>query len=471
MSSTSQHLLRRLPQIEKALQWAAVEPLITTHSRSEVVRAFRARLAELRAAILGGAVSDDDADRLISEESIVSQVRDTLEERRRSAYRRVINATGILLHTGLGRAVLAREACEAFQRNLAGYSLVEVDPRTGERNQREAALRQLLHELTGAPAATVVNNNAAATLLILACFARGKEVIISRGQLIEIGGSYRIPDILRESGARLVEVGTTNRTYIEDYREAVAPETGLLLQVHTSNYEIRGFARHTPLEELVALGREHGIPVLSDLGSGCFYDLSPFGLRREPLVRDSVDAGADLICFSGDKLLGGPQAGIIVGNEKAVQRCRSHSLFRTVRVDKVTLILLENTLSLYRDPQRAFASVPILRMLSTPAEDVRRRAQAFLERWSENSSLEMVLVKTTAETGSGSLPAQEIPSWALALSDKHRGAEELASTLRQETPPVFSRIHEGNVLLDFRTVLPEDEEELRALLSAVAVSA
>ena len=309
----TKNLLKTLPQVEKALQWPEIKELSQRHSRSEITRVLRATLDEIRSALLSEGLEAARAERLASREGIVAGLRRRLAVRLRSSYRKVINGTGVLLHTGLGRSVLPAAAIDAFKANHTGYSIVEVDARSAERNQREGALRELLCELTGAESATVVNNNAAATLLILGTFARGKEVIVSRGQLVEIGGSFRVPDIMKESGARLVEVGTTNRTYAKDFEAAITPQTGMLLEVHTSNYAIRGFAHHTELEDLVELGARNGLPVASDLGSGCFLDMMKFGFEHEPLVRDKVLAGPEVVCFSGDKLLGGPQAGIIVG--------------------------------------------------------------------------------------------------------------------------------------------------------------
>jgi L-seryl-tRNA(Ser) seleniumtransferase len=286
--------------VEKLLRLPAVAEDAAGSPHSQVAAALRNVITAIRSAILAGTITEDTLQERLVDAEIARRFREELLRLVRSSYRRAINATGIILHTGLGRAVLAPEALAAAAGNLQGYSLLEVDPETGERNQREVHVAALLKELTGAEAATAVNNNAGATLLILSALARGKEVVISRGQLVEIGGSFRVPDILKESGARLVEVGTTNRTYADDYRRAIGPDTGLLLQVHTSNYEIQGFAHHTPLEELVALGKEHGLPVVSDLGSGCFVDLSRHGFHPEPLVADRVRAGADLVCFSGD---------------------------------------------------------------------------------------------------------------------------------------------------------------------------
>ncbi len=465
----SAELLRRLPQIEKILRWPEIEELAASRSRTEVADAVRDAVDALRREIVVAcATSDEVPETLVERGEVLARVRLTLEARELSGYRRVINGTGIVLHTGLGRAVLAADARRAFDVGLGGYSLVEVDAASGERNERETALRELLCELSGAESATVVNNNAAATLLILAALARGREVVISRGQLVEIGGSFRVPDILAESGARLVEVGTTNRTYITDYERAITPETGLLLQVHTSNYAIRGFAHHTPLAELVALGRQRGVPVVSDLGSGCFVDLTPHGFEPEPLVADSVRDGADLVCFSGDKLLGGPQAGVIVGTQEAVARVRAHPIFRAVRVDKVALTLLEATLRLYRDPARLAERLPTLHLLSCPAADIERRVGSFIDRIGPRiGPLSLECVETSSQAGSGALPDQEIPSRALAVAHSELSAEELAARLRDSTPTVIGRIRDDRVLIDFRTVFESDEVDLEDVLTGL----
>jgi L-seryl-tRNA(Ser) seleniumtransferase len=462
-------ILRQIPQVEKLLHLPLVEALVTRTSRAEVTGALRAIVADARSQVLLGNVSEEGLGARLSEAGLLSRLEEVLEERRLSAYRRVINATGVILHTGLGRAVLPPRALAALGDALRGYSVVEVDLETGERNRREGAVADILTGLTGAQGATVVNNNAAATLLILAALARGKEVIVSRGQLVEIGGSFRIPDILQESGARLVEVGTTNRTYIDDYRRALSPETGLLLKVHTSNYEIRGFVHHTPLEELVALGNERGVPVLSDLGSGCFVDLSPYGFQREPLVSESVRAGADVVCFSGDKLLGGPQSGIILGKSEWIRAVRAHPLFRAFRVDKSTLVLLEATLRAYLDPDTLGDSIPALHAIMEPAESVRLRAMSCLERARlASKGLVMEVVPSSAQAGSGALPAQEIPSHAIAIEHPKLSADETARALRLGKPPVIPRIHDGRVLLDFRTVIEGDEENIAMALAALS---
>jgi L-seryl-tRNA(Ser) seleniumtransferase len=461
-------LLSNLPQVERLLHVPAIRASAGATPRSLVLDALRGVVSCLRRRILAGEVPPERMEEALAEAEIARLFAAELRRRGRSAYRRAVNATGIILHTGLGRAVLPPAALEALRANLGGYSVVEVDLETGERNQREAALAALLQELTGAEAATVVNNNAAATLIILAALARGREVVIARGQLVEIGGSFRIPDILKESGARLVEVGTTNRTYIDDYRRAIGPDTGLLLQVHTSNYEIVGFAHHTPLADLVALGRERGIPVVSDLGSGCFVDLARAGFRPEPLVADRVRAGADLVCFSGDKLLGGPQAGVIAGRSEHVRRVRAHPLFRALRIDKVSLTLLEATLRAYRDPETLAETIPVHRLIGMSEAEVEERARGAAEAIRAlGAAAEVEAVPSSAQAGSGSLPAQEIRSWAVAVSHPRLPADEIARLLRLGAPPILARIQDGRVLLDFRTVLPGEEAEVASAVKAL----
>lgn len=465
MSSPSQtsiqQALRQLPQIEKLFALPAVEAAKADASRSDILVALRCVVEGLRADILAGSINGDELAAKLRADALEARFRQELNRRLAPAYRRVINATGIILHTGLGRAVLSPAARAAFEESLRGYSIVEVDVTSGDRNHREAAAVNILKELTGAQAGTVVNNNAAATLLIVAALARGREAIVSRGELVEIGGSYRIPDVLREGGAELVEVGTTNRTYVRDYENAVTPNTGLLLQVHTSNFEIQGFSHSPMLSELAALGRERGLPVACDLGSGCFVDLSAYGFRAEPLVADKISDGADLVCFSGDKLLGGPQAGIILGKEKYVKRLRSHSLFRALRVDKATLVALEATLRAYRDPETLSEKIPTLQLIMNPADKIQQRAKLCCDNVAQRApELGVAVVSSSAQAGSGALPTQEIPSFALALTHPKLSADELALLLRVGTPSVFARIRNNQVQLDFRTVLPDDEREL-----------
>jgi L-seryl-tRNA(Ser) seleniumtransferase len=461
---------RGIPQLDRILREPGAIELLSSHPRAVVVAALRDAVDELRSLLRDQARGAGGSPLAAAgTEAILERARALVEERGRSAYRRVVNGTGIILHTGLGRAVLPAAALRALAENLGGYSLVELDVRTGERSERERGIRKLLRELTGAASAIAVNNNAAATILVLAALARGRDVIISRGELVEIGGSFRMPDILVESGARLVEVGTTNRTHLHDYERAVTPGTGLILQVHASNYEIRGFTAKPALDDLVALGRRHGVPVVSDLGSGCFVDVRRFGLRAEPLVRDVVRAGVDLVCFSGDKLLGGPQAGIIVGGAEAVRRLRGHPLYRSLRIDKTTLSLLDATLRLYLDPARIEEEIPAIRALAEPIDEVERRARSFSERVRSSVAPDVAfdVVRSAAAMGSGSLPAQEVPSWALTLERRAGSAEDLARELRLGDPPVFSRVRDGRILIDFRTVRSEDEDALARALTAL----
>ena len=363
----------------------------------------------------------------------------------------VINATGVILHTNLGRAPLSALALERIRRVAAGYSNLELDVVEKERGSRYAHVDSLLCRLTGAEASLVVNNNAAAVLLALETLARGKEVIVSRGELIEIGGEFRIPDIMRRSGAILREVGTTNRTHLRDYAEAIGSETGLLLKVHTSNYRILGFTSQVSAKDLVQLGRERGIPVMEDLGSGCLVDLRPHGFPDEPTVPQAVAAGIDVVTFSGDKLLGGPQAGIVVGRGELVERLRRDPLNRALRIDKLTLAALEATLYAY-EGGTALRTLPALRSLTEPLASVRRRARRLLERLprTARSTLGATLVEERAQVGGGALPLVELPTVAVALTG--RSAQELDKALRSEEPPVIGRILEDRLLLDCRTV-------------------
>ncbi|WP_428849286.1 L-seryl-tRNA(Sec) selenium transferase [Thermanaeromonas sp.] len=376
--------------------------------------------------------------------------------------RRVINATGVVLHTNLGRALLSRPAVEAVQECATRYTNLELDLETGERGSRYTHVVELLREITGAEAALVVNNNAAAVFLCLAALASGREAIVSRGELVEIGGSFRIPEVMAQSGARLVEVGTTNKTYLADYERAITSETALLLKVHPSNYRILGFTHQVSTKELVELGRKYNIPVMEDLGSGSFLDLSPYGLPGEPTVQEEVAAGVDLLTFSGDKLLGGPQAGIIVGREDLVRLIARHPLNRALRIDKLTLAALEATLRAYRDPQRAREEVPTLRLLTLPQEELKKRAQKLYRLLSRSkvSGAEIVMVETVSQAGGGSLPLAELPSWGIMIKPLDRSPARLAAELRQGEPPVLTRLQGEAVLLDLRTVLPGEEVEI-----------
>lgn len=375
-----------------------------------------------------------------------------------------INASGVIIHTNLGRAPLSRAALEAVHQVAGGYSNLEFDLTAGRRGSRHDHARELLCRLTGAEAALAVNNNAAALLLILSTLARGSQVVISRGQAVEIGGGFRIPGVMRQSGAILVEVGTTNRTYRRDYEEAIGPETAMILRVHRSNFALIGFAHDTSLADLVALGRQFGPYVVDDLGSGALLDTAAFGLAHEPMVQESIQTGADLVCFSGDKLLGGPQAGLIVGRADLIAQLEHHPLARTVRLDKMAFAALEATLLHYLQ-QEALQEVPVWRMISEPLEEVRQRAQRW-RRWLGRRDVEAQLVRSETAVGGGSLPGQTLATWAIDLVGLS-SAEEAARRLREGRPAIVPRIEEERLLLDPRTVLPEQEEALLAGLLAL----
>ena len=422
--------LRDLPSVDE-LARGVDDPL--------AVAAARVVLARAREEIRAGAEPGD----------LEARVQEELGAARTARLRRALNATGVIVHTNLGRAPLAEAALERVREVGRGYSNLEYDLSAGTRGSRQDHVAGVLRRLTGAEAALVVNNNAAAVLLALAALAEGREVLVSRGELIEIGDGFRIPDVLARSGARLVEVGTTNRTRAADYDRAIGPETAVLLRVHQSNFRLVGFTELPSVGELAQLAQRHGLPLVDDLGSGALAQI-----EDEPSVRESLEAGADLVCFSGDKLLGGPQAGIVVGSAELVERLRRHPLQRAVRADKLTLAALEGTLALYLDPQLAAREVPVLRMAGEPAKAVRSRAERLAE------AVGGELEETVSRVGGGALPLAELPSFACAVE------EDLAGTLRLGKPPVIDVIRDGRLLLDCRTLTDSEAEEVAALVAA-----
>ncbi len=470
MSSGPAPSRRAIPQVGKLLASEEVRALLPGRPRAEVVAALRQVLGELRARAATGAL--DAGDTVPS--AIARRLEARLAERERAFYRRVINATGVVLHTNLGRAPLAAEAVAALAALAGGAQRLELDLETGERGGRDAGCARLLVELTGCEAATVVNNNAAATLLILAALARGRKVIVSRGELVEIGGSFRLPEILAESGAMLCEVGTTNRTHLSDYAQALAgptpgEEAGLLLKVHTSNFRIQGFTAEVEVERLVALGAEHGVPVVHDLGSGCLVDLASRGIAGEPLVSRSVAAGCDLVCFSADKLLGGPQAGILVGKAAAVERCKRQPLYRALRPGRLVYTGLESTLRLYLEGEdAALARVPALARLVVPPALLRRRAERLARRLAGLARLSARAVPCASQAGSGALPAVELPSFGVEVRAQEKSAEELAAALRRGEPAVLARLRHDAVLLDVRTLAEDEIEPVARRLAEIA---
>ena len=472
MALPSPHeLLRRLPPVNDVL--AARAPAEVAYaSHEEWVEETRLALAEVRAKVLSGEIGPVGFERAVAPASVLAAARKRIARRRDPGLVRVVNATGVVLHTNLGRAPMPPAALEALAEHGAGYQLLAADRETGERAPRERHLEALLRRLTGAEAVTVVNNNAAATMIVLAAMAAGKEVVVSRGQLVEIGGAYRIPDVMAMSGARLREVGTTNRTHLRDYEKAIGPDTALLLRVHTSNYRVVGFQGEVPLEDLVALGRAHGVAVADDLGSGALVSLSGQGLPLdEPLVRTSLGAGADLVTASGDKLIGGPQMGLVLGRADAVARVRAHPLYRAVRCDKLTLVAMEATLRLFLHPERLAQTHPTYAALTAKPEALRARAEALAPRVRAVAPGWRVEVVPCADAvGAGSLPTVELAGFALRVEAPGVEGGLLARKLRASSPPVFSTVEDGAVHLHVRTVLADEDERLLRAVQAVASS-
>jgi len=446
--------LRDLPSVGQLAERDDVGALAEKFPRAHVISALRAALDAVRAQLSKA----DDSEDLPSPEAIVEQAARQLKIKATPGVRKAINATGVVLHTGLGRAILSASARRALG-GMDGYSIVQLDVETGERSLREARIQTILQELTGVEAATIVNNNAAATLVVLNTVAKGRDVIVSRGQLVEIGGSFRIPDVMKQSGARLVEVGTTNRTHLRDYEKAITEETAALLHVHTSNYRVQGFTKTVPVEELVPLGKKYNLPVIDDIGSGALIDLSRFGFSTEPLVADSVRAGVDLMTFSADKLVGGPQGGIILGSEEWVKKIRKSSLTRALRVCKLTLSALEATLREFQDEEGLVRNHPIMRLFSIPPSTLKRRAGRFARAINKAvPHVDATIEEGAGRIGSGSLPLEEIPTWLVALRSDKIEVGRLAAALRRQDPPVFTRVHDERLLLDLRTILSIDEE-------------
>ena len=446
---------RNLPAVNEIL--THLDPLTAQHGRDVVVIAVRAELEDLRSRLKQGrTLNGDDAP-----EAVAGRVAERLTRTHRPKLVEVINATGIVLHTNLGRAPIAEEAAQAASRAASGYLNLELDLETGKRSSRQVAIREWVCRLTGAESATAVNNNAAATVIVLRAIAQGKEVILSRGQLIEIGGSFRIPDIMAVSGAILREVGTTNITRLADYERAITPNTGALLQIHTSNYRIGGFTKSVSLAELVALGKKHNIPVIDDTGSGALIDFSRFGFTGEPLTRQSITTGADLVLFSADKLLGGPQAGLIAGKNAWIARIEKDPLMRAFRLDKMTLAALETTLRIYLNEERALAEIPVLRMLSASLEELRARAELLATALKARSSrLDARPCEDVAFVGGGSLPDQSMKTWVVEVRVDGLGEEMLSQRLRAGSPAVMGRLRDGALVLDVRTIFAAQEAAL-----------
>ena len=440
--------LRALPSVDRLL--AECGTLIDSHGRAAVTEALRMALAEIRR---------DPPTPLPDGAAILRAVANVLADSARSALRPVLNLTGTVLHTNLGRAILADEAVAAATAAMRAPAALEFDLDSGGRGERDSHLRGLLCELTGAEDATVVNNNASAVLIVLNTLARGREAVVSRGELIEIGGAFRMPAIMEQAGCQLREVGTTNRTHVKDYREAIGPDTGLLMKVHTSNYRIEGFTKEVLAPELAAIAHQAGLPMVNDLGSGTLVDLRRWGLSPEPTVAEAVAEGADVVTFSGDKLLGGPQAGFIVGRREIIAKINANPLKRALRMDKIRIAATEATLRLYRDPDRLAERLPTLRMLARPQAEIAAQAERLAPLVAGLLGCQVQVISCASQIGSGALPTETIPSAALALTPR---PETLAERLRRLATPIIGRIHDGALILDLRC-LPDDAALLGAL--------
>ncbi|MEA3342215.1 MAG: L-seryl-tRNA(Sec) selenium transferase [Chloroflexota bacterium] len=450
--------LRQIPSVDRLLNEETVQELIAGCGRRQTVDALREALDTVRDEVRDGASAPSPA-------AIAARANVYLQKRLAPTLRPVINATGVIIHTNLGRAPLSTAAREAMEAVGRGYSTLEYDLQAGQRGHRTLHAERWLCELTGAEAALVVNNNAGAVLLALTGLAGGRGVVISRGQLVEIGGGFRIPDVMAQSGAQLIEVGTTNRTHIRDYAEALRTreDVALILRAHHSNFRIVGFTTEPTLPELVSLGAEHSRPVVDDLGSGVLLDTAQFGLAHEPTVQESVEAGAAVVCFSGDKLLGGPQAGIIVGQAEYVESLKRHPLARALRADKLCLTGLQATLLHYLKDE-ATERVPIWRMISMELDEIERRARRW-RRALRRAGVEAEIVDGESTIGGGSLPGETLPTKLVALEAAH--PDQLAAALRAADPPVIARIEENRLVLDPRTVLSDEDRELLRIVTAM----
>jgi L-seryl-tRNA(Ser) seleniumtransferase len=461
-------LLRKLPSVDEILKDERSKQWLESHPRVLVLEAVRTAIDARRKAVLKAA--DQDASRKIDDEifsitGVLNHAESILRDLSEPSLRPVINATGVVVHTNLGRSPLSEKAIERIVEVSRGYSNLEYDIPAGERGKRYVHVERMLTRLTGVEAATAVNNNAAAVLLCLNALARGREVIVSRGELVEIGGSFRVPDVMERSGATLREVGTTNKTHLKDYEKAINEKTGLILKVHTSNYKIVGFTKEVSPEELARLGKKHNLPVMWDLGSGSFIDLTTYGAGNEPTVQQAVDSGVDVLTFSGDKLLGGPQAGLILGARKYLDPIRTNPLARALRIDKLTLAALDATLAQYLDMEKAVRDIPTLWMLTQPIGEIERKAVLLADGLRNmGKDLTVTIQDDTSQSGGGALPTGNFPTRTVCMRHSRLSANQIETRLRMGKPHIITRIKEGMVIFDPRTL---NDKEIGKIVEAV----
>ncbi|HUJ18593.1 MAG TPA: L-seryl-tRNA(Sec) selenium transferase [Nitrospirota bacterium] len=459
-------LLRKLPAVDEILKEPRTQQWLDAYPRVLVLTAIRTVLDRKRTQILEGGNAKSLDDRSLSPAAILDEAEPVLKHLSEPSLKSVINATGVVVHTNLGRSILSEQAIQRVVEAARSYSNLEYDLQAGERGKRHVHVEGMLKRLTGVEAATAVNNNAAAVLLCLNTIARGKEVIVSRGELVEIGGSFRVPDVMARSGAVLREVGTTNKTHLKDYEQAINENTGLILKVHTSNYKIVGFTKEVEAADLVKLGRKHKLPVMWDLGSGSFIDLSTYGAGSEPTVQQAVDSGVDVLTFSGDKLLGGPQAGMILGKKAWLDPIRSNPLARALRIDKLTMAALDATLHQYLDPEKASRDVPTLWMLTQPLSEIERKADMLASGLKKigDTLLAVSIQDDTSQSGGGALPTGIFPTKTVCIRHERLSANKIETGLRLNTPHVIARIREGMVVFDPRTL---NDNEIEQIVEAV----
>jgi L-seryl-tRNA(Ser) seleniumtransferase len=466
MSSAKSNPLRKIPSVEILAQDLESQNAVPGISRKVLVQLIREAVNEVRAYLEKGGKLPSGEEAVRKE--IHRRVFPRAQGVTRPHYGRAINASGIILHTGLGRAVLPSAALVQFGSELGGYSRLQQDVESGKRSRRDEGIERLLQQLTGAEAATVVNNNAAATMIVLNTLAKGREVIVSRGQLIEIGGEFRLPEVMAASGVRLVEVGATNRTHARDYERAINENTAAIMRVHPSNFRIAGFTSEVPSEELVKIAHQRNILMIDDLGAGALMDFSKYGFQKEPTLAESIRAGADVALSSADKLIGGPQGGIILGREKWIAAIRKNPLARVLRVGKLTLTALEATLKIFLDEEKARKEVPTLQMLSrTPAQLANQAEHMVKSLHAKVKGAAITTVPGTSQMGGGSLPEQSLSTTLVSIHPKKISVEQLAAGLRAWTPPIFARIHQDQLLIDPRTLLKDDAEIIVKALTAV----
>jgi len=454
-SKMNKELLRKLPKIDELLKLQSVNKLIEENSRTIVLESLREAIEFYRNGILKGNIDS------LNTEQVLDFAVHTLESKNKMHLERVINATGTVIHTNLGRSLLGKKAIENVITVAGSYNNLEYDIESGKRGSRYSHIEEIIKKVTGAEAAMVVNNNAAAIMLVLDTLAKEKEVIVSRGELVEIGGSFRIPEVMKFSGAKLVEIGTTNRTHLYDYENNIRENTGVLLKVHTSNFKVLGFTEGVSLEQLVELGEKHEIPVVEDIGSGVLIDFGKYGFTYEPTVQDSIKKGIDVVTFSGDKMLGGPQAGIIVGKKKYIDRMKKNQLTRALRVDKMTLAALEGTLKYYIDEKEAIDNIPSLNMILMPKEEVKKKCILLKRKLqSKTKDFKFYIDKGESMVGGGSMPTEKIETYVVKVTSEKFSPEDMERKLRLGETPLIARVYNDELVLDGRTLFKEDFDEI-----------